>query len=71
MVTNLCFNEILAREEMKDMEAAEKRRADFKTKGSTVVEQILGDSQYICGLDYVEFATADASLGWLLLLCGK
>ena len=58
-------------EEMKDMEATSKGRADFKTKGSTVIKQILGDNQYICAPDYDEFAMADVSLGWLILLCDK
>ena len=72
MVTNVFFNEILTREEMKDMEVAAKGRADFKTERSTVVKEILGDSQYICGSDYFEFTMADVSLGWLLLCyeCG-
>ena len=53
------------------MEAAARGLVDFKTKGSRVIKQILGDSQYICGSDYDKFTMADVSLGWFLLLCGK
>ena len=52
------------------MEAAAKGRADFKINRSTVIKQILGDSQYICGPDYDEFTMAYVSLGWLLI-CDK
>ena len=56
---------------MKDMKAAAKGRADLKTKGSTVIKQIFGDSHYICGPEYEEFTMADVSLSCLLLLYGK
>ena len=56
---------------MKDVEAAAKGRADFKTKRSTFIKQILGDIQYICGPEYHEFNMADVSLEWLLLVCDK
>ena len=69
MGTAVYFNEKIAPEEIKDMEAAAKGRADFKSKGAVVIKQILGDSQYICGPDYDEFTMADISLCWLLFLC--
>ena len=56
---------------MKDMKAAAKGRADLKTKGSTVIKLIFGDSQYICGPEYEEFTMADVPLSWLLLLYDK
>ena len=55
---------------MKDMEAAAKGLADFNTKGSTVIKQIPGGSQYIYGPDYDELTVTDVSLRWLLL-CDK
>jgi len=70
-VAAVMWNEKLASEETKDMKAAAKGRADFKTKGAVVLKKILGDSQYICGPDHDEFTMADVSLAWILFLADK
>ncbi len=71
MVTAVMWNEKVGPEELRRPEAAAKGRADFKAKGAVVLNQMLGDNQYICGPDHDEFTMADISLAWILFLADK
>ncbi len=71
MISKVMWNEKVAPEESRDLEAAAKGREEFKSKGVVVIKQILGDNQFICGPDHDEFTMADVSLAWLLQLADQ
>lgn len=71
MIASVVWNEKYAPEGTKDMKAAARGRADFKTKGVVVVENILGENDYICGPYHDEFTMADISLAWILHLANE